>query len=97
MIWRANDSEHDREPFYGFGFGNQQKIPYFKGANKTKRSAAAKKKKKKKEIGFTYLLKKEKNSKLKRIKRAKHAKEKLKCENQKSINRAPFRVSADEI
>lgn len=55
------------------------------------------KKKKKKVIGFTYLLKKEKNSKLKRIKRAKHTKEKLKCENQKSINRAPFRVSADEI
>lgn len=90
MIWRANDSERDSEPFYGFGLRNQQKILHFKGANTTNAVGSCKEKK----FGFTYLLKKEQNNKVKKIKRTKHTKERLECENHKSINRAPFRVSA---
>lgn len=89
MIWRANDSERDSEPFSGFGLRNQQKILHFKGANTTNGRQLQRK-----EIWFHLFVEKEQNNKAKKIKRSRHTEGRLECENRKSINRAPFRVSA---
>lgn len=89
MIWRANDSERDAEPFHGFGFGNQQKIPYFERSKEDNAVGSCGERK----IGFTCLFKKRKQKK----QGTKHTKERLKCENHRSINRAEDHINVQTI
>lgn len=87
MIWQANDSEHDSEPFNGFGFSDQQKIPYFKGA---KRQSGRQLQRKENLFRVKTNVKQTENI----IQWTKHAKEKFKCEYHKSINKVLFGVGA---